>query len=77
VRLSLDLYAHLQDLARGKPPNAPVLGIPTRGRSVHGFRYEYAVRRAQELAADPDALEQAVLDLPGRARADYERLRAA
>jgi hypothetical protein len=29
------------------------------------------------LAADPDALEQAVLDLPGRARADYERLRAA
>jgi hypothetical protein len=54
-----------------------VLGVPTRGRSVHGFRYDYALRRAQELAADPDALEQAVLDLPGRARADYERLRAA
>jgi hypothetical protein len=95
VRLSADLYARLQDLARGKAPNEPVfgitaghlryelqlagqaLGIPTCGRSVHGFRYDYAVRRAQELAADPDALEQAVLDLPGRARADYHRLRAA
>jgi hypothetical protein len=95
VRLSAELYARLQDLALGKPPNAPVfgitaghlryelqlagaaLGIPTRGRSVHGFRYDYAVRRAQQLASDPAALDQAVLDLPGRARADYERLRAA
>jgi hypothetical protein len=95
VRLSTDLSARLQDLARGKAPNEPVfsitaghlryelqlagqvLGIPIRGRSVHGFRYDYAVRRAQKLATDPDALEQGVLDLPGRARADCERLRAA
>jgi hypothetical protein len=51
------------------------LGIPTRGRSVHGFRYDYAVR-LQQLASGPPRWTGRCWTCPPT-RADYERLRAA